>query len=148
MNFKSYFTPAVDNVLQFGTVNFHDTEYVPHRIDKKKLIIENVDDKLEKDVLCLYADNLLQDIDGVEFNIVNLRNRCIMLFFNKEYSNILKLKFFHASFLKLFFKSNRYWQYKTPVQKTWHYSKKKAKAAFSSKNKIKWRFVVELEWIT
>lgn len=66
---------------------FNSESYVPKQIDKSKLILENIDDKLEKDILDLYADSLLQDVDNCEFKTEILKPGYVMLICNKEFGN-------------------------------------------------------------
>jgi hypothetical protein len=55
------------------------------KIDKTRVIIENIDDNLENDILMLYTDNLLRDIEDAEFNIEKFRSGYLMISINKSY---------------------------------------------------------------
>ncbi len=66
-------------------VRYNNEVFYPMKIDKTRLIIENIDDNLENDTLNLYADNLLRDIEDVEFNIEKFRAGYLMISINKSY---------------------------------------------------------------
>lgn len=54
------------------------------RVDKTKFIIENLDQGLEKDILFIYAENLLQDIPNFKCSIEHLFSEYFMVTCDKE----------------------------------------------------------------
>lgn len=55
------------------------------RVDRDRFILSNIDERLEKDVLYLFADHLLQDIDGLECKIDTIKPGFVLVTCNKNY---------------------------------------------------------------
>ena len=66
-------------------MKYNNEVFYPMKIDKTRVIIENIDENLDNDILMLYTDNLLRDIEDVEFNIEKLRVGYLMISINKSY---------------------------------------------------------------
>lgn len=65
---------VVEDVLSHGNITYNNEQFLPLRIDKTKFIIENMDQRLEKDILYLYVENLLQDTAHYKSSIEQLFN--------------------------------------------------------------------------
>jgi hypothetical protein len=68
-----------------GQIKYNNEVFYPMKVDKTRIIIENIDENLENDILMLYTDNLMRDIEGVEFNIEKIRTGYLMITLNKSY---------------------------------------------------------------
>ena len=51
---------------------YNSEKFIPMRLEKTKFIIENIDETLEKDILILYAENLLQDNQNSKCSVDHL----------------------------------------------------------------------------
>lgn len=58
-----YYRPETRRtVIRNGPVAFNQNVFLPMEIDRSKIILENVDERLELDVVSLYAEYLFQDV--------------------------------------------------------------------------------------
>ncbi|CAF1097254.1 unnamed protein product, partial [Brachionus calyciflorus] len=64
---------TVEDVLNFGDIQFSNQLYQAFKIDKKRIILEDCDCDLKKDVLNLYIDYLFEDIPNCEFKFEILK---------------------------------------------------------------------------
>ncbi len=78
----------MDQVIRFGEVKYLNETFKPLRVDRSKILIGNLDDSLERDVLFLYADNLLRGLDNVEFGIQKICPNFMMISLNRDYGKL------------------------------------------------------------
>jgi hypothetical protein len=80
-----YKAETIKNVLKRGSASFDNTVYLPMEIDRTKIILENVDDRLEMDTLCLYADYLFQDVKHLVPKIERLKSGFVLVDLGYDY---------------------------------------------------------------
>ena len=75
--------------MNHESISYNNELFIPFRVDKTKFIIENLDEKLEKDILNLYAENLIQDVQHFKCTVDYLCNNLFLVNCDKEIGNFL-----------------------------------------------------------
>ena len=68
---------------------YNSEKFIPMRIEKTKFIVENMDEQLEKDILILYAESLLQDNQDFKCSVDHLYGNFFIVNCDKQIGKCL-----------------------------------------------------------